>query len=137
MLKDGALCYFDGKTRKGVIPTKSFTGAKATEDSFGSNSDKKMPCRFSLNTQERTFYFSARCVVKCCRLGLLLLLSLLRQMNVKQDHEATCVHMKISLVLSKRWNLGSGRLKVGSALTTQVSAAAWLDDCDRMSVVLN
>lgn len=59
MLKQGALCYFDGKTCKGVIPTKTFTGAKPIEDGWGTKSDKKMPCRFSLNTQERTFYFSA------------------------------------------------------------------------------
>jgi hypothetical protein len=31
----GALCYFDGKTCKGVIPTKTMTGAKAVEDSWG------------------------------------------------------------------------------------------------------
>jgi len=58
VLKQGALCYFDGKTCKGVIPTKTFTGAKPTEDSWGSKKDRKMPCRFSLNTTERTYYFS-------------------------------------------------------------------------------
>jgi hypothetical protein len=58
VLKQGALCYFDGKTCKGVIPTKTFTFAKPVEDTWGNKSDKKMPCRWSLNTSERTYYFS-------------------------------------------------------------------------------